>query len=265
MRFPLKLQEKQLKNRRTSAFASGSITIEAAFVVPIFFLAAICILYLFEIMTIQTAVRAGMSYAGKQQAEEMYGNSIISPRQLEDDIAKAIGEDRLERSIVVGGSQGITCNQSYVSQTTKILTLEVEYKIKIPFPIFSLSEIPYKESMRIKGWTGYVPTGFADEREAVVYITETGVVYHENYKCTHLDLSIQLVPKEGIEDLRNEYQGKYRPCERCGNKEGGDGIYITNTGNHYHSQINCSGLKRTIFAIPISEAIGKGACSRCTK
>ena len=263
LRFPLKLQNKQLKNRRTSAFTSGSITIEASFVVPIFFFAAICLLYLFEIMAIQTAVRSGMSYAGKKQAEEMYGGLIASPGSLEEDIARAIGEDRLERSIIVGGSQGITCNQSYISQTTKVLTLEVEYKVKIPFPLFSLSEIPYREVMQIKGWTGYVPTGFAGEREKVVYITETGVVYHENYKCTHLDLSIQLVAKEGIEELRNQYQGRYTPCNRCGNGAGGDGVYITDTGNHYHNQIACSGLKRTIFAIPISEAIERGACSRC--
>jgi len=265
LRFPLKLQDKKWKNGRKSALTSGSITIEAAFVVPIFFFAAICILYLFEIMAIQTAVRSGMSYAGKLQIEEMYGSAIILPRQLESNLVKAIGEERLERSIIVGGSQGIACHNSYISQTTKILTVDVEYKIKIPFPLASLAEIPYKETIRIKGWTGYVPTGFAGEREQVVYMAETGIVYHVDYKCTHLDLSIQFVQKEGIENLRNEYQGKYAPCDRCGNKASGEGLYITSKGNHYHGQINCSGLKRTIFAIPISEAIGKGACSRCSK
>ena len=265
MRFPLKLQHKQLKNRRTSAFASGSITIEASFVLPIFFFAAICVLYLFEMMAVQTAVKAGMSYAGKQKIEEMYSVDFVSPRELESDIVKAIGVDRLERSIIVGGNQGITLHNSYISQTTKILTIEAEYKIKLPIPFFSLAEIPYKETMKMKGWTGYVPTGFGREREQVVYITETGVVYHENYRCTHLDLSIQFVPKEGIEDLRNANQGRYSACGRCSNQSSAEGLYITNTGNHYHSQISCSGLKRTIFAVLISEAIGKGACLRCTQ
>ena len=265
MKFPQKLQKRKMKKRRTSAFASGSITIEAAGVIPLFFLAAICILYLFEIMVIQTSIKTGMSYVGKKQVEEMYGNSLISLSQLENDIVKAIGEERLDRSVVVNGSQGISCAGSYVSQTTKILTIETEYKVKIPLPLFSLSEIPYKETIKIKGWTGYVPTGFSSEKEKVVYVTETGVVYHEDYKCTHLDLSTRFVPKEGIENLRNEYQGRYTACERCTHNSGGDGYYITNTGDRYHNKIDCSGLKRTVFSIPISEAVGKGACSRCVK
>ena len=57
---------------RASAFTSlrGSITLEAAAAVPIFFFAVVSLLFLMEIMSIQTAVRSGLQYAGKLAAEE---------------------------------------------------------------------------------------------------------------------------------------------------------------------------------------------------
>ena len=54
------------KSGRTSSFVSsvkGSITVEAAIAVPVFFLAVVSLLYLMEMMTIHTAVRCGLQYA----------------------------------------------------------------------------------------------------------------------------------------------------------------------------------------------------------
>lgn len=55
-------------SERVSVFTSrkGSITVEVAIAVPIFFLAVVCLLYLMEMMAVQTAVRSGLQYAGKK-------------------------------------------------------------------------------------------------------------------------------------------------------------------------------------------------------
>ena len=90
------------------------------------------------------------------------------------------------------------------------------------------------------------------------------LVYHRDYHCTHLELSIHMVLQSEIESLRNEGGGKYHPCQHC-IKGAGGGVYITDTGDRYHSSLSCSGLKRTIYAVPLSEVAGKGACSRCGK
>ena len=37
---------------------------------------------------------------------------------------------------------------------------------------------------------GYEAGGFGEEDDQIVYVTDTGVVYHKNPHCTHLDLSI---------------------------------------------------------------------------
>ena len=48
-----------------------------------------------------------------------------------------------------------------------------------------------------------------------MYVTETGMVYHRDYHCTYLELSIQMVPASALDGLRNASQGKYYPCSSC--------------------------------------------------
>lgn len=251
-------------NRRTSAPAckKGSITVEAALAVPVFFLAVVSLMYLMEFMAVSTSVRAGLQAAGKQAMEEKCLAAVLIPSQLERDVVHAIGEERLENSIIAGGSGGIRCEGSYMSTVTGIGKLTAVYKVKLPIPMFAVSPVSCMETIRIKAWTGYEKEAFGREDEATVYITETGVVYHKDYQCTHLKLSVHMVQTAETESLRNEYGGKYYPCEHCSKGESG-AVYITDSGDRFHSSLSCSGLKRTVYAVPLSEAAGKGMCSRC--
>lgn len=248
---------------RASVFTpmKGSITLEAAAAVPIFFFAVLCLMFLMEIMAIQTAVRSGLQYAGKQAAVSAYPVAVLMPGQIESDVVNAIGAERLERSIVEGG---IDCSGSRMSARTGVAELSAVYQVRIPLPIFQIPLLEYEQRMRIKGWTGYEKTGFGAEKDETVYVTETGLVYHRDYHCTHLELSIRMVDPSEIGELRNTSGGKYHACERCG-ESGAGGVYITDTGDRYHGSLSCSGLKRTVYAVPVSEVIGKGACSRCGK
>ena len=136
--------------------------------------------------------------------------------------------------------------------------------MRIPVPGFSIAPISYKETMRIKAWTGYEAGGFGEEDDQIVYVTDTGVVYHKDAHCTHLDLSIHAAASSELNSLRNESGGKYHACEKCvhGSSMGGN-VYITNQGDRYHNSLTCSGLKRTVYTARISEVPGKRACSKC--
>ncbi len=251
-----------LKKDHVKGRIKGSITVEAAMAVPIFFLAVVTLLYLMEIMAIQTSIRSGLQYAGKKAAEEACVLTVIMPSSLERDIVEAVGADRLDRSIVSGGSNGIQCSGSRLSGRTGIGELVVSYQVRLPIPVFGVPPVRYQEKMRIKVWNGYEKQGFGADRDETVYVTENGLVYHKDYHCTHLELSIHMVTSGEIAGLRNHSGGKYYPCELCA-KHGESGVYITDTGDRYHSSLSCSGLKRTVYAVPLSEVIGKGACSRC--
>ena len=138
----------------------------------------------------------------------------------------------------------------------------MEYKIQPPVRIFGIPLISQTERVRIKGWNGYQQGSYI-EKQGYVYITETGTVYHKSYQCTHLKLAIRAGNVSDVADLRNEYQGKYYPCEKCKAKSASGMIYYTASGDRYHASLGCSGLKRNIRAVKLSEVGGRGACSRC--
>ena len=241
------------------------ITVEAALAVPLFFFAVLALFYMIEVMSIRTTIRSGMQYAAKEAAEDIYLNPVVTPGSLESDIVSSIGSERLDRSIVVNGSGGIHCEESRMSALTGILELRASYQIRLPIPVFLAAPVNMEESMRMKGWNGYTRFGLGQENEETVYITENGMVYHRDYHCNYLELSIRMVPYGAVDGLRNENQGKYHACERCVHGMAASEVYITEYGGRYHNSLSCSGLKRTIYAIPLTEAIGKGACSKCSR
>ena len=128
----------------------GSITVEAAMAVPIFFFATLALVLLLELLSVQTAVRSGLQEAGKKLAVQAVEVPAVIPSNLERDVVNSIGAERLERSIVEGGSSGINCNQSYLSPFTGIGEIQASYQVRIPVPGFSIAPISYKETFDLR-------------------------------------------------------------------------------------------------------------------
>ena len=77
--------EKLFRNKR-----KGSVTVEAAATVPLFFLAVVTLLYLLEMMAVHTAVRSSLQYAGKQAAKDTCITQMLMPSKVERDVVYAI-------------------------------------------------------------------------------------------------------------------------------------------------------------------------------
>ncbi|MDD2978890.1 MAG: pilus assembly protein [Hespellia sp.] len=240
----------------------GSVTVGAALAIPLFLFASLCIIYIMEIMSIESSIKAGVSSAGKLAAKELYLLPIVNVVKLQSDIVNAVGSEKLDQSIVEGGSGGLHCYKSYASSSGE-LYLTVEYKVRIPLPYFTIPTISKRESLHMKGWTGYEKAENGLAGNALVYVTLDGMVYHKDYHCTYLQLSIHMVPSGSLGQLRNDSGGRYYACELCVRGNPGSGVFITDTGTRYHNSIGCSGLKRTIFTLPLSAVGERGACSRC--
>ncbi len=253
-------QERSVKRASATVSPKGSLTIEAALALPLFFLAVITLAFLLEILAIKTSMRSGLYNGAKKVAENGINELYLSVGALEQAIVESVGQERLARSIVK--VESIRCDGSFLNKGTGMIQAKVSYELETPFLLFRPQGLRQEEEIRLKAWTGYVAFGTANDQE-IVYITETGLVYHPNYHCTHLQLSIQMVASQGVASMRNEHGGKYYPCERCQGSGGAYSVYVTTHGDRYHSRLNCSGLKRTIYGVPITETTGKGRCKRC--
>lgn len=117
-------------------------------------------------------------------------------------------------------------------------------------------DLEIKEQAMCRKWIGFTE-GFGDEEKFLVYITPKGIVYHLSAQCSYLDLQIRKVSLETA-------VCSYRPCKRCENPIGVY-VYVTEEGDCYHGSHQCGGLKREIRCVPISQAAGKGCCSRCKR
>ena len=255
-----------LRERASASASKGSITLEAALATGFFFLAALCLVYIFEMMSLETTIKNALHGVGKEIAMEAYVDPRISPTQMEQALAEHIGVERLERSLLVGGSNGLDCSGSKKYWNTTIMDLTVSYQMEVPVLLFRIPLITKEETIRIKGWTGHETKGTDDAENLMVYVTDYGIVYHKDMQCTYLELSIKIVNWEDLSDLRNQSGSTYKPCGSCKSKVNkGQKVYITDYGEHYHDSLECSGLKRNIYAMSLTDIHGLGGCPKCVK
>ena len=186
-----KPSNKNLK-RASVPGVGGSITVEVALSVPIFFFAVICLIYFIEIHNVQTTIRAAAVHAAKICTEDTALVPVLNTSKLESEIVRSIGAKRLENSIVSGGSKGIQCAGSYCNPNGNELNVVVRYGIRLSFLQFGNLSAEYKEEMKFSSWNGFQKKGLESGDEQIVYITKTGLVYHEDYQCTYLQLSVRL-------------------------------------------------------------------------
>lgn len=262
-----------------SAPGLGSMTVEAALVLPLFLLAMLSLICLIELMSLQSAVNLALYNAGKETASCGYGiekagssflpdgmsGSGITKLYLKNKVKKELNNDAELCRYIIGGSGGISMASSEIEKKTGRLYLKASYKVKLPFQLRGTPSLRFESRACIKLWNGYLGEGFSDGgTDTIVYITNTGVVYHRSLECTHLKRSIQSIPSTLVDRKRNESGGKYYPCERC--IKGGKApklVYIAGYGDRYHNSLSCSGLKRGIRSIPLSEVGVRPPCQKC--
>lgn len=254
------------KLERASAFTSkGSLTLEAALVVPIFFFAMLCLVCLLETMAIRTSIKNALCSVGKEISQQAYVSPMIAASGIRERIVEQIGSEKIDRSIIAGGTKGLDCSESVSDWRSAIINLSVKYKIEIPILMFRISAIPCEETLRVKGWTGDVSGSEGDGNQSVVFIADYGTVYHSKMSCTYLDISIRGIIAQTIGDARNASGGKYYACESCGKESHCGILYVSDYGDRYHTSLNCRKIKRNVYAVPIESVQGMGGCSKCVK
>ena len=285
------LNERQLNSKNAgsasfrsihpTAFQHGSMTLEAALTFPLFLMILTAFLSFFSIMTVELKIQTAMHHAGKQLAAYYYAmDALQSDAEKKESLARELGESlvvyavsetvvrnqilneagEIPSTVVAGGSGGMSFLGSRFDEASQDVVIHVSYQMVIPFLPPGLTAVQVAHQCRHRAWTGSNEDLSAQEQ--YVYVAENGTVYHTSAACSYLKLSISQVRYDNVGSKRNSGGGKYYPCEYCGNI-GGTWVFITNYGDRYHFNRNCSRLKRGIRCIPISEVNGLPLCSRC--
>lgn len=276
---PLCLHYLYKKKQGTGAFffasLSGTLTVEAALILPFFLFVMLSIMQFCNVMG--TAIRFGSALAetGKTIAASAYVTRYGGDTTGVSEFAAGALSAAFAHGKVISQSGDISAVKntnlalSSFLQENEMIDLVMTYQIRSPVSVIKLPGNLFIQRACVRAWTGRTPPEKGNEEEEnndgeeYVYVTETGSVYHEDPECTHLKLSIQEVDISALAMLRNNHGGIYHACERCGGAVEAGRVYITKEGDRYHSSLSCSGLKRTVRQVPRSELEHKRACSKC--
>lgn len=268
-----------------SGKTNASMTVEAAIVLPLFLFFFLNLGCAIEMIRLHGNLQLALWQAGSKLS--VYGYAVSSGEEPEEDsgeegwwqdlagttvtstyvkgqMIRSAGKEYLNHSPLSYGANGLQLWESDVFGTNDEIDITVTYSVSPWGGLIGF--LPFRMVNRFYAhiWNGYQLSG-EEEKTQIVYITENGTVYHLTRECTHLQLSVSQIPASAIETARNQYGGKYYPCARCVSGSAAALLYITDDGNRYHNDRECSGLKRTIYSMSIEEAVKEGyrACSRC--
>lgn len=255
---------------------NGSMTVEAALVVPLLLFAIWNLISILEIYRLQS----NMSYALHATAKDMavYAHTYEKVMGEEDtfmesigltylyaagQVTKKVGEAYLDTSPLTDGAAGIGWMRSRILEDDCI-DLVATYQVQPAISILGFGEFGMYSRMRTRAWNGYdnAQTSVGQDGERLVYVTPNGEVYHMKKGCSYLRLSIRAVTKDELTILRNQDREIYDACKACDGASKNT-VFITDYGNCYHASLRCSALRRTIEVIPISQVGARTKCKKC--
>lgn len=272
------------------AFLPGSMTVEAALVLPLFIFLFCNILGMLDIIRLQCVMFAAVRETGTKVCEYAYylataeasaedagieipdvpegvPSFILSETYIRNDIQSYLGDEYIHQSLILGDS--VSFLQSSILNGNDIVQIVADYRVEPFIPFIAPDSMSLQTRFVGHAWTGYE---IADEHDAgddtqeddtVVYITPSGTVYHNSSDCTYLRPRVHQTSAAVIDDLRSSNGSCYYACESCHPVKAGT-LYYTPDGNRYHSSASCNKIKRTIIETSLSSVQGsRHACSKC--
>ena len=175
---------------------------------------------------------------------------------------------------IKGGYSGISFLGSNLYDEDEFVTIKMSYKVKTPVFSEILPSFSVVQSVRMHSFNGYAVSkksgeSKVDPDEEMVYVTESGTVYHTYSDCTHIKINLEQVSINDISNKKNDSGGKYYGCEGCVKSKAEEleqtqaTVYITKYGTRYHISTSCSKIKRSVKQIKLSEVGNKNKCSKC--
>lgn len=238
------------------------LSVEAALVVPLFLILTLMLISLTSVYYINGKIEAAVNEEAKKVAVKLYEDGY-SVGAICADVESRLGSKFLSSGLILNGTNGLDFSKTDITNT-EFAVVSVSYVIKLPFDVFNIAELPFEKKAIMHSYIGYLNglNGYSLDGE-YVYMAKNGTVFHKSRECSHIRLDIHNVTGKEIKVLRNDSGAKYKKCEYCHPSLSSENIYITSQGDRYHSALSCSGLRRTIIKVRISDIGSIKPCSRC--
>ncbi|MDO5518926.1 MAG: pilus assembly protein [bacterium] len=277
----------------------GSITVEAAFIMPIFIFVLLSFLYFFQLFTLQEHIQESITRVSKEASQYGYVYNYITEKKEQDQNEKETSNakkvvqgfvdgtlfrtkflenmgDNVNDSCIMGGVKGISFLESSFMKQEDNIEVVAMYEVKIPVLFFNLRPFTVVQRVHSRAFVGQrlvekktedTDGKLKDTEDTYVYITRTGTVYHKDKNCTYLKVKLISVPGKDLAAKRNASGAKYYPCESCMKEklDNNKTYYITEYGTRYHCSSTCNKIERDVKKVKLSEVGSRKPCSKCGK
>lgn len=249
----------------------GSLTTEAAIALPVCLGVLLILGCLIRALQIYEAVDVSLCSAARRAAAYSAAENGVQKRKAILFFYEEMKLNHADTSLIRGGLAGIRVTMPEGGTEDGMIRLQASCHMKFPGLVMGKKMLLVRHSICTRAWTG-IPHGkkgagsAQGEKEGrTVMVAENGVVYHTDENCTYLDLSVQSVSPESLRLRRNQYRSRYIPCEKCVHGKADGNVFITPQGEAWHTDRNCSGLKRSLHLLTEREASHRGLrpCPRC--
>lgn len=215
----------------------GSVTVEAALLVPLFVIALMAIICLADGIKTRNSIQYDLYKCTYDYA--CFNNKLVSSTVM----------TKYRIPVRWDEENGVCC---------------AWYYRKVPFFSGYKPVINQYIPMTFSDYSG-VSMSPDDEDQQWGYITDSSTVFHLSRECTYLKPSVTEVNAAEIKDKRNRSGGKYYRCLYCIKKNSGltGTLYITKYGSRYHCDIDCSRLMRDVHRVRRKDNENLPLCSKC--
>lgn len=232
----------------------GSVTVEAALVLPFFFFVLYAILLISQFLMTEDRIHSALVETGRVLAGEEAEHITLARAKLE--LNKRLKSNSLD--LVSGGVAGISLSSSQLPNSRHEIELYARYRMKVSIPFLFTFSIPVQVTVTQRMFDGcHITDASEGGKGEYVYIAEHESVYHTDSQCSYL--AIRLVPVTEVSSLKGN-----RQCETCKHYQQ-TGEYVTLTGDCIHHNPDCGRIHRTIHLVERDNIGNLPLCSRCAK
>lgn len=270
----------------------GSITLEAAIAVPLFFIGFISFIYIINIIYLQSVLQIALEETMRDVSKEVYitskfyamasDNTDISPDKtnsiienlgariitvpyikdkfVTDDIKKL-----LNSSFVENGADGLSFKFSFIDAGKSTLDIIIDYKCSIPFIPSKFATFKLSNRYYTRVYSGEDIDKEQNDTYFYIYYAGSGSVAHTNRYCQYL---LNYSKAIRINELL-----RFHPANECvlcvehdtieSLYEKNSVVYVTSEEDIYHISLDCQSFTKDVFRIKVSSLEKEKICTKC--